>query len=890
MGNKDAERIANGIFFPAQDRWMPLMEEAASLLDYLQAADPLYLIDEYSEVKAVMQQSQAGFYMRLQSLIENAEAPAVAHALQSSAHEVTEKLEAGETCLSLGRLPMDDNKIPEAERLDVDCRVADRYRGRNDQMAADLSEYIGAGGKAFMFAGGDDRRDKLVSFVTEYDLATVQISDLRLPKGFILPGAGLFLLGTEDIFGVKKTRTMRRRRSKREVFYQDLTPGSYVVHEEHGIGRYEGTETIRTSDGARDYLHISYADGDLHVAVDQFDLLSPYVHVGEGKAKLSRLGGTEWTRQKTRAQDSIKRLATDLVALYAERRARRGHAFAADTIWQEEFEGLFPYEETEDQLTALEEIKADMESSRIMDRLICGDVGFGKTELAFRAMFKAVADGFQAALLAPTTILCKQHYENLRDRLQGFPVTLREMSRFVPEKDRRQTVADLKKGRVDIVVGTHRLLSQDIEFKKLGLLVVDEEQRFGVDHKEIIKSRHPAVDVLSLTATPIPRTLHMSLSGIRDISLLEEGPEDRRAVQTTVIEYDEKLVIDAIRREHARRGQVFYLFNRARSIDRKVAELSEKMPGLRFVAAHGQMDERRLEKIIGEFVAGEHDVLVATTIIESGIDMPNVNTLVIEDADRLGLAQLYQIRGRVGRSGRQAYALVTYRPDRALSEQAQKRLLAIRDFTELGSGFQIALRDLEVRGAGNLLGGEQSGHMENIGYDLYTKMLDQEIDVLTAEQPAKKRTETIVELRVDAGLPHMYILQDEERLDLYRKIASIDNVDDYRDVLDEIIDRYGDPPAKAMALLDISFIRAFGERAGFTRICGRGRDIELLIDEENGADMELIAQLMAAESGRHKLVFNAGRRPNIMVWEAAADENKSARILRDLFAQADEKS
>ena len=891
MGNNDAERIANGIFFPAQDRWMPLMEEqAASLQDYLKAADPLYLIDEYSEMKTVMQESQAGFYLRLQSLIENAEAPAAAHALQRSAHEVLQELDAAGSCLSLGRLPMDDNKIPEAERLDVDCRVADRYRGRNDQMAADLSQQIETGGKALIFAGSDDRREKLISFVTEYDLPAVHISDLRLAKGFVLPGAGLFLLGTEDIFGVKKTRTMRRRRSKREVFYQDLTPGSYVVHEEHGIGRYEGTETIRTSDGARDYLHISYADGDLHVAVDQFDLLSPYVHVGEGKAKLSRLGGTEWTRQKTRAQDSIKKLATDLVALYAERRGRRGHAFAADTIWQEEFEALFPYEETDDQLAALEEIKADMESSRIMDRLICGDVGFGKTELAFRAMFKAVADGFQAVLLAPTTILCKQHYENLRDRLQGFPVTLREMSRFVPEKERRQTVADLKKGTVDIVVGTHRLLSQDIEFKKMGLLVVDEEQRFGVDHKEIIKAKHPTVDVLSLTATPIPRTLHMSLTGIRDISLLEEGPEDRRAVQTTVIEYDEKLVVDAIRREHARRGQVFYLYNRARSIDRKVAELSEKMPGIRFVAAHGQMEERRLEKIIGEFVAGEHDVLVATTIIESGIDMPNVNTLVIEDADRLGLAQLYQIRGRVGRSGRQAYALITYRPDRALSEQAQKRLLAIRDFTELGSGFQIALRDLEVRGAGSLLGGEQSGHMENIGYDLYTKMLDQEIDVLTAEEPAKKRTETIVELRVDAGLPHMYIVQDEERLDLYRKIAAIDNVDDYRDVLDEIIDRYGDPPAKAMALLDISFIRAFGERAGFTRIRCRGRDIELLIDEENGADMELIAVLMAAEPDPYKLVFNAGKRPNIMVWEAAADENKSAEILRNLFAQADDKS
>lgn len=890
MGRSDAERITNGIFFPAQDRWMPLMSETtATLLDYLEASAPLYLMDEYSEVKTVMYQSQAGFYSRLQSLIESAEAPGIAEYLQRPTVEVLEELQSAGTWLSLGRLPTDDNKLPQAERLDVDCRVADRYRGRNEQMANDLHEHLAAGGKVFMLAGSADRSEHLRSFVNEYQLSSVEISELKLPRGFILPKAGLFLLGTEDIFGVKKTRTTRKRRSKREVFYQDLVPGSYVVHEDHGIGRFEGTETIRTSDGARDYLHINYADGDLHVAVDQFDLLSPYVHVGEGKPKLSRLGGTEWQRQKARAHDSIKKLATDLVALYAERRARRGHAFSTDTLWQEEFEALFPYEETEDQLQVLEEIKADMESQRIMDRLICGDVGFGKTELAFRAMYKAVGDGFQAALLAPTTILCKQHYENLKERLRDFPVTVREMSRFVSLKDRRQTVADLNKGTVDIVVGTHRLLSQDVNFKKLGLLVIDEEQRFGVDHKEIIKAKHPTVDVLSLTATPIPRTLHMSLSGIRDISLLEEGPEDRRAVQTTVIEYDEKLVIDAIRREHARRGQVFYLHNRTRSIDRKVAELQEKMPGLRFAAAHGQMDERQLERIITDFINGEFDVLVATTIIESGIDMPNVNTLIVEDADRLGLAQLYQIRGRVGRSGRQAYALITYRPDRALSEQAQKRLLAIRDFTELGSGFQIALRDLEVRGAGSLLGGEQSGHMESIGYDLYTKMLDQEIENLTTAEPAKKRTETVVELPVDAGLPPMYIFLDEERLNLYRRIAAIDTVFDYRDVLDEMIDRYGEPPAKALALLDISYIRAFGERAGFSRIRGRGRDIELVIDEENGADMELIAALMAAESGRHKLVFNAGKRPNIMVWEAAADENKTAAILRDLFAQADEK-
>lgn len=889
MVNGDAERIENGLYFPAFDRWLPLVDEAVyTVFDYVSASRPLLAVCELQAVRQRMDAAEAGFRSRLSGWLEKGETPAVAAELQMNPTETMIRLDQAGTWLAYAEMAMSGNGFPGAERIEIHSRAADGVRHRPGAFEATVRHDLESGDTVILMAGDRDRSERLADRLNQANLHGPLCAPLPLERGFALPEAGLSVYGTSDLFGARRKRSTTRRRGKREIFFKDLKEGAYVVHEDHGVGRYEGTETIATSDGLRDYLRIVYKDGVLHMPVDRLDLLSPYIQVGEsGKAKLSRMGGTEWAKQKARARDSIRKLATDLVRLYTERRAYEGHAFAPDTPWQAEFESLFPYEETEDQARAIAEVKADMESPRIMDRLICGDVGFGKTEIAFRAMFKCVMDGKQAALLVPTTILAKQHFEELRERLRSFPVTIRQMSRFVTERERRETAANLRKGTVDIVVGTHRLLSKDVRFKDLGLLVIDEEQRFGVDHKEMIKAQMPTVDVLSLTATPIPRTLHMSLSGIRDISILEEGPDDRRPIWTTVAEYDPALVTDAIMREYAREGQVFYLYNRTHTIDRKVKELGDMMPGLRIAAAHGRMNEHELERVIADFLAGEYDVLVCTTIIESGIDMPRVNTIVVEDADRLGLAQMYQIRGRVGRSERQAYALITYRPDKILNEQAQKRLMAIRDFTELGSGFQIALRDLEVRGAGNILGGEQSGHLDAIGYDLYCKMLDENIRDLMHEEKTVPRADTLIDLETDASLPDGYVSQTDERLELYRRMASLDSADDYRDIYDEMLDRYGEPPPETTALLDISYLRAFGERSGFEKISARGRDLELLLAPHHPVDMELVSRLMSTERGRDHIRFDAGRRPRLIVLNGARERNPVA-FLRKLFMAADD--
>ena len=585
---------------------------------------------------------------------------------------------------------------------------------------------------------------------------------------------------------------------------------------------------------------------------------------------------------KERARESIRKLATDLIKLYAERAAVKGHPFAPDTVWQQEFEENFPFEETEDQLRSIQEIKLDMESDKVMDRLLCGDVGFGKTEVAFRAIFKCVMDGKQAALLAPTTVLAQQHYENLHQRMAGFPVNIGLLSRFASEAMQKNTLNGLVHGKVDIVVGTHRLLSKDVHLKNLGLLVVDEEQRFGVDHKEKIKVISPTVDVLTLTATPIPRTLHMSMAGIRDISVLEEPPHDRRPVQTYVMEYDEEIMTEAILREISRHGQVFYLFNDTRRIMEKAASLEKLLPGARVVYAHGKMGEKQLEEVISNFIAQKSDILVCTTIIESGIDMPNVNTIIVEDADRLGLAQLYQLRGRVGRSDRQAFAYVTYRRDKILTEVAEKRLTAIRDFTELGAGFKIALRDLEVRGAGNLLGAEQHGHLDAIGYDLYCRMLEETVHEMQGQAPVKKVASTI-ELDVDAFLAKSYIPDEGQRMDMYRRVAAIASQSDYRDVLDEWLDRFGEPPSAAITLADIAYSRASAERLGFSRISQQQGNLLLTYADNIQPDMAILAKLLNQKEYKGLLLFNAGTRPYLVYRNAARDRLIVAELLRKLF-------
>ncbi len=887
-GAHDISRLRERIFFPSLDRWIPVIErDPYFVLDYVGEEGVLYFLDEPLTFSRRMDAAHAGFSLRVTGYLERGESLETSKECQITPSDVLRAVDSREAFLALVDLPASGNGLPGAVDIAWRARPSDSYRKNPERLAAQLKDLVGSKGAALLYAGSDDRASQLSLFLAERDLLSAAVLPGRLPRGFVFPQESILVSGTEDLFGVSRRKRRTKRRSGREIFFKDLTQGSLVVHEDYGVGEYRGTETIRTSDGERDYLAVGYRDGVLHLPVDRIELLTPYVHVGDSRPKLSKLGGTEWQRQKERARSSIRRLVTDIAALYAARQSIKGHVYAPDTPWQREFESSFPYEETEDQLRVIAEIKGDMESYKVMDRLVCGDVGFGKTEVCFRALFKCVMEGRQAALLAPTTVLVSQHYNNLLERLEGFPIKVRQLSRFASPREQNETIKGLASGEIDIVIGTHRLLSKDVSFRDLGLLAIDEEQRFGVDHKEMIKALSPSVEVLSLSATPIPRTLHLSLSGIRDISLLEEGPEDRLPVHTSVIEYSEDLILDAILREQARHGQVFYLYNNTRRIDGRAADLEAKLPGVRFGVAHGQMPERQLEEVIGQFVRGEFDVLVCTTIIESGIDMPHVNTLIVEDADRFGLAQLYQLRGRVGRSERQAYALITYRPDRVIGEAAQKRLAAIRDFTELGSGFQIALRDLEVRGAGSLLGAEQSGHLEAIGYDLYTKMLEEAVTEEKSGPLPEKKPGTVVDLPTDAILPLSYIRESGERLELYRRIASIRNISDYRDVLDELLDRYGDPPQEAVSLLDISYIRAFGERAGFSRIRADGRDVELLLSEDTSDSMDLIAGLLASGGEEYPLVFKAGYRPLVLVSGASGKPRKTTGILRDLFAETE---
>ena len=640
----------------------------------------------------------------------------------------------------------------------------------------------------------------------------------------------------------------------------DLNIGDYVVHENHGLGVYKGIEKIEVDKVEKDYIKIEYSGGDnLYILATQLDMIQKYAGADAKRPKLNKLGGQEWHRTKSRVRGAVKDLAEDLLKLYAARQSQEGFAYGPDTIWQREFEEAFPYEETDDQLSAIEATKKDMESKRIMDRLICGDVGYGKTEVAIRAAFKAVQDGKQVALLVPTTILAQQHYNTFVQRMKDYPVVIRTMSRFRTKTEQAETVKELKKGMVDILIGTHRILSKDIEFKNLGLLIVDEEQRFGVAHKEKIKKLRENVDVLTLSATPIPRTLHMSLIGIRDMSTLSEPPMDRMPVQTYVMEYNEEMVREAIAREIGRGGQVYYVFNRVNGIVEMTAAIQKLAPDAEVAFAHGQMSERELEKVMYRFINGEIDVLVSTTIIETGLDISNVNTMIIHDADRLGLSQLYQLRGRVGRSNRTAYAFLLYRRNTVLREVAEKRLAAIREFTEFGSGFKIAMRDLEIRGAGNLLGQQQSGHMESFGYDLYCKMLNEAVLKLKGETVTKDDFETVMDLNLDAYIPASYIKNEIQKLEIYKRIAGISNEEEYDEMVDELSDRFGDLPKSAQNLLDIALLKAQAHEACITQLSCRGDETKIFMYNQAAVCVERIPALI--ERYGRRLRFKPGETP-----------------------------
>ena len=743
---------------------------------------------------------------------------------------------AGKSTVLLSLLETRTGDIEIKKRFDVLSRNINPYNNSFEMLVKDLTKYKKDGYRVVVVSSSKLRAERLAEDFRDRELMANYLSiDGRMPvegeiatiqgnlrRGFEYPAIKFAVISESDIFGAEKKKTVRKKKKidgASIASFSELHEGDYVIHENHGVGVYRGIEKSTVEGVTRDYIKVEYGEGvSIFVGTTELDVLQKYSSAGGTKPKLDKVGGQAWKKKKSKVRESINEVAKDLVELYAKRGQEKGFIYGKDTVWQQEFEEMFPYEATDDQLNAIKDVKADMESAKIMDRLVCGDVGFGKTEVAIRAAFKAVSEGKQVVMLVPTTILAGQHYATFSKRMQNFPITIEFLSRFKSAAETKKIKEKLKAGLIDIVIGTHKVLSPEIKYKDLGLLIIDEEQRFGVNHKEKIKKLRENVDVLTLSATPIPRTLHMSLAGIRDMSVLEEPPVDRIPIQTYVLEHDDEIIREAIIREIARNGQVYYVYNRVSGIEERAGKLSEMLPHVRISYAHGQMNERELERIMFEFINGEIDVLVSTTIIETGLDISNVNTIIIDDADKMGLSQLYQLRGRVGRSSRTSFAFLMYRRDRMLKEIAEKRLAAIKEFTDLGSGFKIAMKDLEIRGAGNLLGKSQSGHMEAVGYDLYCKMLNEEVKRLKGEAVSADEFETKINIDASAYIPATYIKNEVARLEMYKRIAAVSDDDEVSELKDELIDRYGEMPEAVDNLINISFIRKLAHEAGVTRV------------------------------------------------------------------------
>ena len=870
----DMEKLSQGLTFPAVDKYLELLYPMATGTAYL-AEDAVVVLCEPLRIGERAKNYEWQMGEDCTTLLE-------AGILESSLVQFVEPWD--QTSQTLGEFPvimMDSftgSSYPLQPRaiLHMTAKQIPSYGGSLETAVSDIAHYTGAGYRTAVLCADDRRAAILKDHLEQAGQNAAQDYGLtELPE----PGACIITVGalsagmeypvsklaviTEGQFAEVPIRRKERKKTKtsREIVssYADLSPGDLVVHEQHGIGRYVGIFKIPVDGIEKDYIKIAYAGTDsLYVPATQLDLISKYIGGGEDShVRLSKMGGAEWARAKTRAKGAARDLAKQLTELYAQRQKIKGHAFAPDSVWQKEFEERFEYEETEDQEKCINEIKRDMERPMPMDRLLCGDVGYGKTEVALRAVMKCVLDGKQAAILVPTTVLAQQHYVTVMKRFAGFPVKIEVFSRF-------RTAAQIKKGRkelaagtIDVAIGTHRLLQKDVTFHDLGLLIVDEEQRFGVTHKERLKEIAKQVDVLTLSATPIPRTLNMALSGIRDMSTIEEPPRDRQPVQTYVLEHDWSVLADAMRREVSRGGQVYYLHNRVETIARTAARLSDMLDGINVAVAHGQMDEDSLGEIMEQMAAGEIQVLVCTTIIESGIDIPNVNTLIIEDADRLGLSQLHQIRGRVGRSSRRAFAYLTFRRGKILTEVATKRLSAIREFAAFNSGFKIALRDLEIRGAGNVLGSEQSGHMMSVGYDLYLKLLEEAVLEEKGEKPTR-RADCTADIAVTAYIPEKYVPSGEQRMDLYRRIARVRTEEDADDLVGELVDRYGDPPKSVNALVSIALLRGEAAEAGIEEISQRAGYLKLRLTE---FEMERISALYSMPEYKGRLKVEAGTVP-----------------------------
>ena len=763
------------------------------------------------------------------------------------------------------------------EKYSLTGKNLNSYQNSFEILIKDLTKWKKDGYRVVLLSASRTRASRLAGDLREYDLRAfcpedagrpvapgeIMVTYGKLHKGFEYPLIKFVVITEGDMFGVEKRKKKRKKynyEGKKISSFSELSVGDYVVHESHGLGIYKGIEKIEQDHVIKDYIKVEYGDGgNLYLPATRLEGIQKYAGADAKVPKLNKLGGTEWTKTKTKVRTAVREIAKELVELYAARQDAEGFQYGPDTVWQKEFEEMFPYDETDDQLTAIDDTKRDMESKKIMDRLICGDVGYGKTEIALRAAFKAVQEEKQVVYLVPTTILAQQIYNTFVQRMKDFPVRVDMMSRFRTPGEMKKTVEGLKKGYVDIIVGTHRVLSKDVQFKNLGLLIVDEEQRFGVTHKEKIKQMKQNVDVLTLTATPIPRTLHMSLIGIRDMSVLEEPPVDRVPIQTYVMEYNDEMIREAIHRELGRGGQVYYVYNRVNNIDEVANHVASLVPDANVAFAHGQMNEHQLEKIMLDFINGEIDVLVSTTIIETGLDIPNANTMIIQDADRLGLSQLYQIRGRIGRSNRTSFAFLMYKRDKMLKEDAEKRLQAIREFTELGSGIKIAMRDLEIRGAGNILGAEQHGHMEAVGYDLYCKMLNEAVIALKGGQEEEETFETVVDCDIDAFIPDGYIKNEYLKLDVYKRISAIETDDEYMDMQDELIDRFGDIPKSVDNLLRVAELKALAHRAYVTEVDINTQEIRIELYPKAKLDVTGIPALIAEY--KTALRFAQGEKP-----------------------------
>ncbi|MBO5056642.1 MAG: transcription-repair coupling factor [Lachnospiraceae bacterium] len=843
-------------------------EDTVSFLDLFDKEKTCVFVDEPARVKEHAEAVELEFRESMMHRLEKGYILPGQMDLLYSVEEMAARLTKHRVA-AVSALDLKNSFIKADKKADISVKSISSYNNSFEALLQDLKRYRKNGYRVLLLSGSrtramrlsqDLRDQEITAFYTEDPDREIQPGEVmtyygRVMKGFEYPLLKFVVISESDIFGAEKKKKKKKKKYEGRKIndFAELKIGDYVVHENHGLGIYKGIEKVEVDKVVKDYIKIEYRDGgNLYILATGLDVIQKYASADAKRPKLNKLGTQEWTRTKNKTKEAVGEVAKDLVELYAIRQQTEGYPYGKDTVWQKEFEEMFPFEETEDQLAAIEATKKDMESTKIMDRLICGDVGYGKTEIAIRAAFKAVQEGKQVVYLVPTTILAQQHYNTFVQRMKDFPVRIDLLSRFRTSAEQKKTVEDLKKGLVDIIIGTHRVLSGDVVFKDLGLLIIDEEQRFGVTHKEKIKKMKERVDVLTLTATPIPRTLHMSLIGIRDMSVLEEAPGDRLPIQTYVLEYNEEMVREAIVRELSRDGQVYYVYNRVSNIADIAVGIQNLVPEANVAFAHGQMQERELERIMYDFINGEIDVLVSTTIIETGLDISNVNTMIIHDSDNMGLSQLYQLRGRVGRSNKTAYAFLMYKRDKMLKEVAEKRLAAIKEFTDLGSGFKIAMRDLEIRGAGNLLGVKQHGHMQAVGYDLYCKMLNDAVKNLKGISTIEDFN-TAVDLDVDAFIPPSYIVNEVQKLDIYKRIAGLENQAECEDMKEELLDRFGETPTAVQNLFRISMIRVKAHKLYITEVKGKNGEIQFTLKPDAHIHAERIPELLKKQE---KLNFN----------------------------------